>query len=527
MNRRDRAWVQPASTLMRAAALGCAISLAGAPAFMAQPPAARLAFADVGPESAPPPRVADPIPYAPPPGADGTLPIDLPTALRLVNTSNPTVAAARARVDAAYARLREVQTLWLPDLTAGTTYIRHDGRIQNATGFVFNTNKQSLVFGGTAALTLQTSEALFGPLVARQLFQAQTASARAVNQDVQLDAALAYLDLLLVYGQLAVNAESLLKAEEMMRRAASAEERGFGKTPADANRARTEVALRRQERVDLVGRAASVSARLAQLLLLEPTVDLRPADPTVLPVTLVAPQCALDELIAAGLLNRPELAENRALQGAAIARWRAARVGPLLPRLEISYGGGDFGGGINGQMDNWGPRGDGLAQATWELHHLGFGDRYRAQALRAQVAEANFHATEIQARVAAEVTTAAKLARYRFDTLTDAQRAVQQAEEMWRRLERASFGLAGPARQFDPLEPLLAEQALHQARMQYLTEVIEYNRAQFRLFWAMGQPPLEALPGARAQPVAVPVLPPRTDSAGGPLPPPGRVNGRP
>jgi hypothetical protein len=38
--------------------------------------------------------------------------------------------------------------------------------------------------------------------------------------------------------------------------------------------------------------------------------------------------------------------------------------------------------------------------------------------------------------------------------------------------------------------------------------VIEYDRAQFRLYWALGQPPETALPKAAAVPAQVPVLPP-------------------
>ena len=44
------------------------------------------------------------------------------------------------------------------------------------------------------------------PLIARRLAQAQAANTQAVNNNIQLDVALAYLDLLRTYGQLAVNA---------------------------------------------------------------------------------------------------------------------------------------------------------------------------------------------------------------------------------------------------------------------------------------------------------------------------------
>jgi hypothetical protein len=46
-----------------------------------------------------------------------------------------------------------------------------------------------------------------------------------------------------------------------------------------------------------------------------------------------------------------------------------------------------------------------------------------------------------------------------------------------------------------------------------LTQVIEYNKAQFRLYRALGQPPLEALAEAQATPVAVPVAPPSYESS--------------
>src|SRR5262249_17291498 len=86
------------------------------------------------------------------------------------------------------------------------------------------------------------------------------------------------------------------------------------------------------------------------------------------------------------------------------------------------------------------------------------------------------------------------------------QEAIRQAAEMWRRLEKASFGMAD-RKQYDPLEPLLAEQALAQARLRYLADVIEFNKAQFRLYWAMGQPPGGAGPAANALPVDGPVVP--------------------
>jgi outer membrane protein TolC len=446
------------------------------------------------------------------------LPIDLPTVLRLVNASNPTVALARARVDEAYGRLREAQVLWLPDLNYGPAYQRHDGRIQNSAGVVFDTSKSNLFVGGGTVLSLNTSEALFGPLIARRLVDAQAAASRAVSHSVQLEAALTYQDLLRVYGQFAINTDTLMRAEDLAHHAQEAAKQELARRPADVNRARSEVEIRRRERSDIEADLGVVSARLAQLLLLPPTVDLRPAEPTVLPVELVPACASLDELVAAGLLNRPELAESRALVAAALARWRQTRIGPLIPRVDFSYTGGMFGGGRNEFMGDFAARGDGTAQLVWVGHNLFAGDVARARVSRTQYNEANLHVVEVQAQVAAEVTAAAKLARSRKRSLDSAQEAVTQALAAWHKLRIAAYGLGDPrSKLLDTLEPLVALQTLAQARAAYLNEVVEYNKAQFRLYTAMGQPPIEALPGAQAMPLVEPTAPPPPA-----LPPPGQ-----
>jgi outer membrane protein TolC len=463
-----------------------------------------IAVAAHADEPLPPPR---PAPAAPVVKEPDRLPIDLPTALRLADAANPTVAVARARVAEAYARQRQADVYWLPNITSGATYQRHDGQIQNSLGNVFTTSRQSLFAGGAAVARVETADALFLPLIARRLTAAEAAAARATVLNVQLDVANAYLDLLSVTASRAINADTLVRAGEMLRLARAAEQAGVSKTTADVPRAQTEVALRQEESIDLQGRQAVVSARLAQLLLLQPDVDLIPADPAVVPVTLV-PDRPLPELIATASAYRPELAASRAIAGAAETRLRQAQVGPFIPRLEVSYAGGAFGGGHNADFDHWGPRGDATAAATWEFRNLGLGNIAIAREREAQLTGANARIVEVQAQVSAEVAAAAKVARYRLQTLGIAQDAVRHAAEMFRRLEASQFGMATNRRQYDALEVLLAIQALNQARTQYLGEVIEYNRAEFRLYTALGQPPLCALPG-EAVPVNVPVSPAR------------------
>ena len=96
-----------------------------------------------------------------------------------------------------------------------------------------------------------------------------------------------------------------------------------------------------------------------------------PADGQVLPIELVPAGTSLDELIGVGLMNRPELAESRALVAAALARWRQDRTRPLLPSVQMAFYGGQFGGGLPGQH-NFSDREDFAIQANWELRNGGW-----------------------------------------------------------------------------------------------------------------------------------------------------------
>jgi hypothetical protein len=66
--------------------------------------------------------------------------------------------------------------------------------------------------------------------------------------------------------------------------------------------------------------------------------------------------------------------------------------------------------------------------------------------------------------------------------------------------------MVAPRAQFDAIEPLLAIQQLNAARLEYLRQVIAFNKAQFQLYTALGSPPEKALPG-KTTIVDVPVSP--------------------
>ncbi|MFO0970456.1 MAG: TolC family protein [Gemmataceae bacterium] len=468
------------------------------------PPAGSVLHARLGPPAVD--KIADGADAAREAGGDGAFPIDLATALRLTNAANPTIAVARERAQQAYYRQRRAEVMWLPDLQGGASYNRHDGLLQTSRGDVVSVSKWNFFDGGGAALRLETGDAYFVPLVTRQLTRASVADARAVRDNVQLDVVVTYFDLVEAYGRLAVNREALGNALEMANVAEKAQIAGTGKTPADAQRARAEVQARIVERQELEARAAQVAARLAELLLLPPTIDLRPDISGLAPMEIIPLPAALDELVRLGLANRPEVAGSQALIGAADARWRQARLAPLFPRLETYYSAGSFRGGLTQNTQDIGGRGDGGVQAIWELKNLGLGNIAEARLNRSFYDEATYHLRGVEARVGAEVSSAAKIALASERSFRQAEKGVKEALDMWRILKLASFGLGGRDKRFDPLEPLIAEQQLANARTQLLAAVIRYNKAQFALYTALGQPAECALP-AITLPAAAPTIP--------------------
>jgi outer membrane protein TolC len=128
----------------------------------------------------------------------------------------------------------------------------------------------------------------------------------------------------------------------------------------------------------------------------------------------------------------------------------------------------------------------------WELQNLGFADRAVARQRAAQSRVATLELMKVQDRVASEVVAADKARRAAARQVQEAGRALPQAQESLRlnlTSIRRGAGLPGAARPIEVLQPI---QALAQARADYLDAVLAYNRAQFRLYHALGRPPLLA-----------------------------------
>lgn len=471
-------------------------------------PWAPVVRSGVAGQELPPPRVLErptvPAPLVPcgPAEVDRPLPINLPTALRLAGARPIDVALAAQRIRVAAAQLERANALWLPTILAGGDYFRHDGQIQDVAGNVFGTSKQSTFLGVGPSMVFAVTDALFAPLAARQEVRAREAFLQAAKNDALLAVAEAYFNVQQARGELAGAEDAARRAEAVVRKTAGLA-RGLT-APVEEVRTRAELAHRRQVVQSARERWRTASAELARVLRLDAAALVVPLEPPELRVTVVPLDRPVDDLIPVALTNRPELAAGQAIVQATLARLRQERLRPLIPSVLLrgastpvvgTLGAGVFGGGINDSLNNFGARMDLDTQVLWEFQNLGFGNRARVRERQAENRLAVLELFRTQDQVAAEVAQAYAQVASAAVRMRDAEDEVRDAV-LSANQNLAGLGQTQPtspdAKVFvlliRPQEVVAAVQALAQAYADYYGAVADYDRAQFRLYRALGQP---------------------------------------
>jgi outer membrane protein TolC len=361
--------------------------------------------------------------------------------------------------------------------------------------------------------TLRISNAIFGVKVAKRTIAANKAGVAVATNNAILAAAETYFDLQQAAGSLAIAREAAGNAQVLAGITATFARSGAG-LEADHRRILTEVRSRRRSVRLAVGQLEVASANLVRPLLLDPHVVVAPAEPAETVYRLIADDAPLDDLIAQGWRCRPELAQARELVEAAIARLEQAKLRPFVPSLALTYAGGGFGGGSGSFFGNFSSRGDFAASLFWDLRGLGLIDRGVIRQARAGRHVADIELVRAQAQVANDVVAAYKARLAASEAMNDARESVAEAIQS---LElnltniRGGGGLPGATRPIEVLQPI---QALALARADYLLAVLAYDRAQFRLYRAIGgspMPPATAeMPAGGANPAVAPMSgPPR------------------
>lgn len=436
-------------------------------------------------------------------------PIDLANALRLGGARAIDIAVARQQINRALALLGQARALWFPSLFYGPTWYRADGHVQTVNGPVENVNRSSLYLGATAALansfpapspgtgypplntlsgTLRISDAIFEPMAARRVLNANRAGLRTATNNVLLDITEAYFDLQGATGRLAIAREAAVNADELSKITGTFARLGQG-LEADHRRALTELNHRRREARLASGQLLVASANLVRLLILEPGFVMAPVEPPELQIKLIPDDVPIEDLIVQGMRARPELASAQELIEAARLRLKQARLRPFVPSLALTESAGGFGGGPGAFFGNFGGRNDVAASLFWDLRSLGIMDVAIMRQRAAEHETARLEKIRIQAQVAADVSMAYDIRQTAVLQIEESRKALIEAiDSLQLNFINIRKGTALP-RATRPIEVLQPIQALAQARQDYLDSVLLYNRAQFRLKRAVGQAP--------------------------------------
>lgn len=426
-------------------------------------------------------------------------PIDLSTAIHLAGANNLQVALAVERVNEAAARLEKAEVLWVPSLSFGAGYARHDGQLQSTEGDILNLSRQSTFWGGGPAvggapltgsggnprlfIGLNPAEAYFQPLSARRSVAAAQWNRTVTFNDTLLEVGTAYYDLVRAQLRIGIAEENVRNTLDLADLTKNFVEAGAG-LAADAARARAQVADARRKLVDAKLEVETVSAELSRLLRLDPSVTLAAVDPLPIPVSLVSAEASLPELIAQGLAARPELSRQQYEASVAQAKYKLELWRPWVPNISAGNSAGGFGGGRNDTLGEFKLRNDFEIMAVWEIQNMGLGN-HALQCERASQERQEwmkYHAMRDQ--VSADVTKAYHRVQLGLQQVAATKEQVLAAAEA---LPLNFNGIRG-----GELRPIEAQQAIAQlaeSRGQYLDAVITYDQAQLELLRAVGTPP--------------------------------------
>lgn len=401
--------------------------------------------------------------------------IDLPTTLRLAGAQNLDIKIARERLTEAKANSAATLAQFLPWISPSLTYRRHDDKLQDVQGNIIDVNKYSYAPGAALGAQVDLGDTYYKNLVAKQLLKAAEQGLESQRQDSVLAAVEAYFELAVAQAAVAIAGQSLKINADYETQLAQALEAGLAfkgdLLRVSVQKQRSQSVLRQsmeQQRI--------AAARLAQILHLDPTVDLAAQDSEMLPLMLVATNTALSSVVEESLLHRAELKQSAALLSAAKSNSEGARFGPLIPTIGGQAFFGGLGGGRDGVSDSFGPQEDYSIGASWRLGPGGLFDftRTRAADAKTKIAQGTLEKVRDQIlREAVEAFTHWQSLADQLDTARSTLVAARQGLSLAQQRKEFAVGIV--------LETIQAEQDLTRARLDFARTVADFNKAQYAL----------------------------------------------
>ena len=406
--------------------------------------------------------------------------IDLTTLLRLAHARNLDIQIAKERL--AEAQANQEGAIWqaFPWVSPGVDYRNHQGLIQDVGGNIIDVHKQSYALGPTSNLQLDVGDTLYKNLITRQLTKAARYAVAAQTQDSVLAAVENYFDLLRAHELTNIAREAVDISQRYQTETHTAVEAGIAfkgdELRVQVQTGRNNLVLLQAQQND---RAAAV--RLAEVLHLDPTVNLVATNSDMAPLPIIRQPHDLGVLISQALFARPELGQTNALLRSAKHAADGTTVGPLLPTVSGHAFTGNFGGNAENVPTRSGGSEDYAVSLGWRVGPGGLFDVPRIKAAEARFRAAELTADKTRDGVIGEVVDAQTQVVSLRDQIDQAARALDAAAETLKLTEERKEFAVG-----NVLEAIQAEQDLTRARTDYANAVIDYNKAQYALSRAIG-----------------------------------------
>ena len=408
-------------------------------------------------------------------------PIDLPTVLKLAGANNIDLALIKEALVQAEAQNDAATLGFFPAVSGGVGYTKHNGAIQDVSGNVIDANKQ--LHAGAGGLTSQVNlgDAIFNKLAASRLQTAAEFSVDAGRNVTLYSAAAGYIDLVndLVAVKIAEDAVRISSEyEDQINRAVSIGLANKSDALRVSVQTQTYQIVLRQAREA----AISASAKLANILHVNPATQFVPSDQVVPQITLIPLELKLEALSSEALNRRPELRASAASVEAADLQKAQSIYGPLIPSVGAQAMFGNISGGHIGAPSNSGGSQDYAVMFNWRLGPGGLLDFSRIDYAESKLEQSRLNDAKLRDVIGRQVVQSYEGVHSAFDQLQLAKKNVDLAEQSLQLSQgRKEFGVASV------LEVIQAQKDLVQARISYATALTAYAEGQYALAEAVGR----------------------------------------
>ncbi len=435
-----------------------------------------------------PGQVPQSLPVTAPQGVPGpspangkVLPISLDTVLRLAQDQNGKLALAREKVNGAFAEAELAARKWLPELTFGPSFHRHEGGIQDFTGALIHSSYGALFAGVGLQGRLDLREAAYQKIQAEREIWQKKGELSKLSSEMLLDAATTYVDFLTALASEAISRDVERHMRGLLKQAQTLANVDPG-VRVEAVRVEAELAAQQQTTRKLREGASAAQAKLIYLLGLDPDAELLVLERQLTIFHLVDATRPLQGLVEQALGQGPGVRELEGLLALIDSqRCKAQGLQRLLPTFEANVAEGAFGAGPGAGL-TWDNRFDLCLQARWNLTNL-LTLKQQQNLLRTKTQQLHLGYQELRAKLTMGVCEAREAILSNLEQVHLGKKQIHYAQEVY---DLSDYRLRNNIRGRTPSEVLMAIGSLARAQFRYLEALGDHDKAQTRLFVLLG-----------------------------------------